>query len=356
VSDFVTVRGFEDLWRPVARPKRVSDRRTLPSAGPLGPEAKARLARLARRAPEVMVKITGRTRDAGHLQAHLKYISRDGALPVEGRDGEMLAELKDIRELGADWAAEDLRRRDDASLSISIVLSMPPGTSIVRTRDAARTFAQEVFGERFDYVFALHTDAGHPHVHLAVRSLGEDGMRLNPRKADLEHWRQVFAQKLRDRGVEAEATPRRSRGVVRKPERMPVRKLRERHEAGRGEAPRVLRSAFDEAGRIVQGAAVTRPWERSILERQQAVRRTYLATAQALARSEDPADRALAGEVRAFVQAMPPPATRRNLLVNAIRSLAREAAPPTPTRTPAEREPPGPMRPSPEQSPPERKR
>lgn len=351
MSDFVTIRGFEDLWRPVARPKRVADRSTLPNAGPLGPGAKARLARLATRAPEVMVKITGRTRDGEHLQAHLKYISRDGALPLEGRDGEMLADPKEVRELGADWAAEDLRKREDASLSISLVLSMPPGTSIVRTRDAARAFAQEVFGERFDYVFALHTDAGHPHVHIAVRSLGEDGIRLNPRKGDLEHWRQVFAQKLRERGVEAEATPRRARGVVRKPERMPVRKLRERHESGRGEPPRVLRAAYDEAGRIVQGLSVPRPWERRILERQQSVRRTYLAAAQALARSADPTDRALARDVKSFVAAMPPPATRRNELVRAIRSHARPAAEQAPTRPPSERDAPAATRP-----PPERKR
>lgn len=323
MSEFVTVRGFEDLWRPVARPRRVPDRGVLPSPGGLGPEAKARLGRIAARVPEVMVKITGKTRDGGHLQAHLAYISREGALPLEGRDGEIYADLPEIHELGADWAAEDLRKRDDASLSLSIVLSMPPGTSIVGTRDAARAFAQEVFGERFDYVFALHTDAGHPHVHLAVRSLGEDGVRLNPRKADLDHWRQTFARKLRERGVEAEATPRRTRGVVRKPERIPVRKLRDRHDAGRGPAPRVVRSAYEEASKIALGARIERPWERPILRRQQVVRGIYLQTAEALSRSADPADRRLADQVRAFVQTMPTPATRRNELVKAIRTLVR---------------------------------
>jgi hypothetical protein len=340
MTEFATVRGFEDLWRPVARPRRVPERTVLPNPGGLGPEAKARLARVASRAPEVMVKITGKTRDGGHLQAHLAYISREGALPLEGRDGEVYAELREIRELGADWAAEDLRKREDASLSVSIVLSMPPGTSIVGTRDAARAFAQEVFGERFDYAFALHTDAGHPHVHLAVRSLGEDGVRLNPRKADLEMWRQVFARQLRARGIEAEATPRRTRGVVRRPERIPVRKLRERHETGRGPAPRVVRSAYEEAARIARGARVERPWERPILQRQQAVRRAYLETADVLARSADPADRRLAEQVRSFVAAMPPPATRRNELVKSIRTLTRQA----PTREAPERPKPEPER------------
>lgn len=349
MTDFATVRGFEDLWRPAARPRRAPDRGVLPSPGGLGPEAKARLARIAARAPEVMVKITGKTRDGGHLQAHLAYISREGALPLEGRDGEIYSELREVQELGADWAAEDLRKRDDASLSVSIVLSMPPGTSIVGTRDAARAFAQEVFGERFDYVFALHTDAGHPHVHLAVRSLGEDGVRLNPRKADLDQWRQTFARQLRARGIEAEATPRRARGVTRKPERIPIRKLRERHEAGRAPAPRVIRAAYEEASKIAAGQRIERPWERRILERQRAIRTGYVDAAEALARSPDPQDRDLARQVQVFVAGMPPPATRRNELVKAIRTLVRpgpvregsdpprDRAPPDPDRGPRRR-------------------
>lgn len=326
MTEFGTVRGFEDLWRPVARQRRVLDQRTLPRAGGgLTPGVKARLARIASRAPEVMVKITGRTRDKDHLQAHLKYTSRAGALPLEGRDGELLSDLRDVQELAADWAAEDWRKRATASMSLSIVLSMPPGTSIVGTRDAARAFAQEIFGERFDYVFALHTDAGHPHVHLAVRSLGADGVRLNPRKADLDHWRQTFARKLRARGVAAEATPRRARGVVRKAERMPVRKLRERHEEGRGPAPRVTHGALEDAAKIVAGRDVERPWEARIIERQQHVRRTYAAAASRLAQSASLEDRALGRDVQAFVAGMPPPVTRRNELVKAIRVLAERA-------------------------------
>lgn len=323
MSDFADISGFEELWRPVARSRRVPDRGVLPHAVPSAAEAKARVARIVSRAPEVMVKITGRTRDPEHLQAHLKYISRHSALPLEGRDGEALASRRDIEELGADWATEDLRQRRDASLSVSIVLSMPAGTSAVRTRDAARAFAQEVFGERFDYVLALHTDAGHPHVHLAVRSLGADGKRLNPRKADLDHWRQRFAQKLRERGVAAEATLRRTRGITKKPEGIAVRKLRERYQAGRGPPPRVLESAFADASRIVAGHPVEQPWVHHILQRRRSVRAAYGAIVGALARSSDDRDRALAEDVRTFLARMPLPATRRAELVKAIRLLSR---------------------------------
>jgi type IV secretory pathway VirD2 relaxase len=317
MSDFGAVSGFEDVWRPVAWPKRVADAGVLKGQPPHR-ESHARLSRLTARAPEVMVKITGRTRNAAHLQAHLAYISRDGTLPLEGRDGERLVGMTEVAELGADWAAEDIRHRRDASLSLSVVLSMPPGTSLVGVRDAARAFAAETFGERFDYAFALHTDADHPHVHIAVRMLGQDGERLNPRKADLEQWRQTFARTLRDRDIPAEATLRRARGIIRKPEPMPVRKLRERHERGHGPAPRVLVSAREEAGRIARGEVKTeRPWEAAILDRQREIRRAYLAYADRLDASSHEPSRELARRVRSFVDEMPVPITRRNEWVRA---------------------------------------
>ena len=329
------VRGFDELWAPIARGgRRVADVPVLPPA-PHGRDPKARLANVVRRAPEVMVKITGKTRDGEHLKAHLEYISRDGELPLEGRDGEQLKGLDAVRELGGDWAADDLKRRSDASMSVSIVLSMPPGTDYIRMRDAARAFARDTFGETHDYVFALHTDAGHPHVHLSVRSLGEDGRRLSPRKADLEAWRQRFAEKLRERGVAAEATLRRARGVTKKAERTPIRKMRERYERGQGPAPRVLDAAYREAARLARGGSMARPWEARILARQASIRSAYAAIAQALSRSTDPNDRTLAKDVSAFVKTMPEPATRRNELIRAIRALrpeARDRSPPEPRK------------------------
>ena len=331
MSDFGAISGFEDVWRPVARGKRVPDRGVLGHAG-AQKEAYGRLARIAAGAPEVLVKITGRTKGGAHLQAHLAYISREGSLPLEGRGGERLVGMDEVRELGADWAAEDLQRRRDASLSLSVVLSMPPGTSLVGVRDAARAFAAEAFGERFDYAFALHTDAGHPHVHLAVRMLGENGERLNPRKADLDQWRQTFARTLRDRDIAAEATPRRARGVVRKPEAMPVRKLREKHERGAGEEPRVLHAAREEAARIARGELrLERPWERALLRRQQEVRGAYLHHADTLDGGDGDA-KELAKSLRAFVQAMPAAATRRNEWVRAARLLQAERQPVEPRR------------------------
>jgi type IV secretory pathway VirD2 relaxase len=284
---------------------------------------------MARRAPEVMVKVSGRTRDPGHLRAHLDYVARHGELALEDRDGAVLDGRDAVRELAEDWSAlalADRRRRATTPFSHSIVLSMPGGTPPLAVRDAARAFAAEVFADRFDYVFVLHTDATHPHVHLVVRSLGDRGERLAPKKADLETWRQVFAQALRDRGVEAEATPRRARGVTRKPERTPLRKIRERQEAGRGPPAAVRRAAYQAAAKTAfGGAAEARPWEDRLAARQRQVRGLYLAQAGLLRRSADPQDRALGAQVEAFVQGMPMPDTQRLALARELRAVNRAA-------------------------------
>lgn len=325
MSDFQAVHGFEDAWRPPVLPRRRTPLAILtPRGSGAGDDARARLARIASRAPEVMVKVTGRTRDPGHLRAHLDYISRNGELEVEDRDGALITGRPAVRELADDWSAialADSRRRATTPFSLSVVLSMPANTDPVTVRDAARAFAREVFADRFDYVFALHTDAQHPHVHLAIRALGDQGERLNPKKADLETWRQVFAQALRDRGVEAEATPRRARGVTRKAERTPLRKIRERHEAGQGQPAKVRREAYrDAATAAFRGETARTPWETQMLERQAHVRRLYLTQAQLLQRSAEPTNRALGSKVEAFVRSMPQPDSQRLALARELRA------------------------------------
>ena len=315
MTDFRSSRGFEEVLRPPVDLRRAQITRAVlrpPHGG--GGDPSARFARVARRAPEVMVKITGRTRDGAHLRAHLDYISRNGALALEGPDGERLEGRGQVRDLARDWAEEfalEPGRRRDASITLSIVLSMPAGTDAVRLHDAARAFAAETFGDRFPYVFALHDEGRHPHVHLTVRRLGQDGERLNPRKADLQTWREGFARALRDRSIEAEATPRRTRGVTRKAERIPVRKMRERFAAGQGPLPEVLAVAYRAALRAEGGEG---PWLDAIRARELAIRRALVAEALRLSRSERVGDRVLAALVERFVRERPAPMTRDQVL------------------------------------------
>ncbi|MBB5747049.1 relaxase/mobilization nuclease domain-containing protein [Brevundimonas variabilis] len=311
MADFVQVRGFEEAVRPPVQQRRA---RLTDPPGQIAQSRpdmtpRARLDRIARRVPEVMVKITGRTRDGGHLQNHLAYIGRNGKLPLEGPDGERIQSRADVGRLVGDWMAEvaaDPRRRKDSAVSLSIVLSMPPGTDPFRMHDASRAFASQMFGDSHPYVFAFHTDERHPHVHLTVQTLGDDGRKLNPRKADLEQWRQSFAAALRDRGVEAEATPRRTRGIVRKAELGVLRRIRSRFSQGQGEPPNVdvaaVREALDKARQT--------PWIEAGRARQADVHRYFTAQALALSRSDREEDRELGAALAAFVKDMPPVRTR----------------------------------------------
>lgn len=330
------VRGFEDVWRPPVRPRRRTPETVLRPGG--ASDARPRLARIVARAPEVMVKVTGRTGDPAHLRAHLDYISRNGALELETQDGALVAGRAEVKALAADWAAEQLadrRTRAGAPFSHSLVLSMPAGTDPVALRDAARAFAENVFTRGHgdpsrgghDYVFTLHTDTPRPHVHLSICSRGHEGQRLNPRKADLELWRQAFAEKLRERGVEAEATPRRARGVTRKPERATVRRIQDRFAAGQGDMAQVRRSAYREAAKAAfQGDAEPRAWERRMVERQGSVRGLYLAQARLLRGSSDPLDRQLGAKVEAFVQSMLAPDSQRLALARELRVRSQAQA------------------------------
>jgi hypothetical protein len=58
----------------------------------------------------------------------------------------------------------------------------------------------------------LHDHQANPHVHISVRAESRRGKRLNPRKADLQRWRETFAEKLREWGIDAEATRQATRG------------------------------------------------------------------------------------------------------------------------------------------------
>ena len=94
------------------------------------------------------------------------------------------------------------------------MLSMPSGTDPLTLQRAAREFAQAELADH-RWVMVLHDHQANPHVHLSVRAESRHGQRLNPRKADLQRWRETFAEKLRGWGVDAEATRQATRGQVR---------------------------------------------------------------------------------------------------------------------------------------------
>ena len=247
--------------------------------------------RVAKNAPEVMVKITGFGKGGGHVKAHLDYISRNGDVELETDRGDILKDKADIKDLFKEWEKDfgDGKRHKNQRDTMHLVLSMPETTDPESVRLAVRSFTKATFGKNHEYVFALHTDEPHPHCHVTVKIKGFDGTRLNPRKADLQAWREGFADAMRDQGVEAEATGRRSRGVVRKAEKQVVRHIKEGDATHKPRESRAEQARNSEAGlefvKESQGLPIQeKPWEKATAARQRAIRSAWLNAAAELDR------------------------------------------------------------------------
>src|SRR5213080_3942104 len=204
------------------------------SHGRGGPKGSIRLSadqiaaidRTVRRVPEAIVKVL--PKDSNNLRSvarHLNYIGRYGKLELETDDGELIHGKDAGQRLLEDWDLDLEKDRRESNLASvtghspklvhKIMLSMPPGTPAQGVLDAARNFAREEFALKHRYALVLHTDEPHPHVHLVVKAVSEQGVRLNIRKATLREWRREFARHLRDQGIAANATERAVRGESR---------------------------------------------------------------------------------------------------------------------------------------------
>jgi hypothetical protein len=258
-----------------------------PRLGALGARQRAAAIRarieatVLRRAPQVMVKVTGGGRGMRAIAAHFRYISKNGRLEIEDERGETLRGKDAVRELADDWRyggslIEDVSDRREA---FNIMLSMPRGTDPLAVQWAAREFAKSELADH-KLVMVLHDHQANPHVHISVRAESKHGKRLNPRKADLHRWRETFAAKLRERGVEAEATRQPTRGATRN-------------------HPDLWRTKAAEGGRLLKPRGSHREGAAAASSRSEA-QRAWQAIARALSESGDAGDRGLASAIRQF--------------------------------------------------------
>ena len=152
----------------------------------------------------------------------MDYIGREGKLGLEADTGEHLDGKGFERQLTEDWDLDleaherqterSIRGRKPPKLVHNIIFSMPPGTPSDKVLQAVRKLALNEWQLKHRYAMALHTDDDHPHVHVVVKAVSEQGQRLNIKKATLRAWRQQFASNLRELGVAANATERAVRG------------------------------------------------------------------------------------------------------------------------------------------------
>jgi hypothetical protein len=291
----------------------------------LGPEEIQLLSRTVRRTPEVMVKVL--TKGGGDLKAvgrHLGYLSRHGEVEIETDDGPRLIGEGVEQELLEDWDLDLEEARRTRGLRSSsgtvqpklvhkVVFSMPAGTPPDGLLRGARAFARETFGAKHRYAMVLHTDEPHPHVHMVVKAVSEEGVRLNIRKATLREWRREFARHLRAQGIRANATDKAVRGASRAKLSDGTYRVMQRDASRRIEehvgSPVTERQTASEASS-----------RESLLHTRAQVERGWLAAAEILDRQGQPD---LAWYVRQFTEALPPVRTDRELLRQAPKPRER---------------------------------
>ena len=298
------------------------------TGGRLTPAQVEEIRRTVQRLPEAVVKVL--PRDSNDLKAvgkHLDYIGRYGKLELETDDSERL-QGRIGRTIVEDWDLDidDVRRQGDLAatrgrkppkLVHKLMFSMPPGTPADKVMAAVRNFAREQFALQHRYAFALHTEEAHPHVHVVLKAVSEQGVRLNIKKATLRYWRSEFARNLRLLGVPANATERAVRGESQKAKKDGVYRA-----TLRGDSSYMRAQAEAVAADLIKGHILTGPVKRSLVQTRREVEQGWRAVGNILL-SEG--EKSLAMLVSRFVDEMLPARTEKEQLAEKLLEQAHEA-------------------------------
>ena len=236
----------------------------------------------------MVVKISSFGKGGAHAKSHLIYISRNSSIEMENERGETFKSKDELKELHKDWMRDIDQHRTGENLrdTMHVILSCPCDPP-EKLKEASREFAKSVFGNNHQYVFVLHTDTENPHVHLSVKMRGFNGRKLQVARGDPQIWREVFAQKLRERGIDAEATGRVVRGVVKKAENQVLRHIDAKTTARPERVSKVHAAAAQEAVAELRAESLgnppgPKPWEARIKDTQREVKKQWLQSARAL--------------------------------------------------------------------------
>jgi type IV secretory pathway VirD2 relaxase len=286
--------------------------------------------RTVRGVPEVMIKVSGGARTIRGVAAHLEYLETRADLETD--DGAVLAEKGLGRELLKGWDLEvnEIRRHTSRAIAAgrkppklvhNLIFSMPKGTPPDRLHKAVRKFTVEKFGLQHRYILALHTDQAHPHVHVVVKAVSEQGERLNIRRATLREWRGNFAHYLRQYGVEANATERAVRGSHHQNRKPEIHRA-----AARGASTFIQERTEAVARELNSGRARPELGQARLRKTRQEVERGWIAIVERIERAGRPD---VAAQVRSFLDRMPPVRTDRQLMAEQLLAAARQRAPPS---------------------------
>lgn len=286
--------------------------------------------RTVTRTPEVMVKVLSRGgQNLKAVQNHLAYLSRKGELELETDDGQSVSGKDAEAALLKDWDLDIETDRRQSTLAATnnrqppklvhkLMFSMPPGTPPDKVLQAVRNFAREEFALKHRYAMVLHTDEPHPHVHMIVKAVSEQGERLNIRKATLRTWRQEFARHLRAQGVAANATERAVRGQINGHKLDGI--YRSMRSASRFSTHRESRVAAV-ASELKRGHLETEAGKSKLINTRRMVERGWLDVSDTL---RGQGHLKLSDQIKRFLDAMPPPKTDKEQIAAELIQRTRE--------------------------------
>ena len=122
-----------------------------------------------------VVKLRG-SKDMSAAAAHLRYVQRDG-VTREGEPGRLYSTFSD----DADGKAF-LERGEGDRHQFRFIVSPEDGAALENLRGFTRDLMakmEEDLRTTLDWVAVDHFDTGHPHTHVLVRGVTEDGKTLN---------------------------------------------------------------------------------------------------------------------------------------------------------------------------------
>ncbi|WP_276326876.1 DUF3363 domain-containing protein [Bradyrhizobium valentinum] len=113
---------------------------------------------------------------ANAVDAHLRYLERDG-VTKDGEKGRVYSAEGDVK----DGRAFLERGREDRH-QFRFIVSAEDGVELADPRETTRELMQRMeadLGTKLDWIAVDHHNTGHPHTHIIVRGVTEDGKTLN---------------------------------------------------------------------------------------------------------------------------------------------------------------------------------
>lgn len=142
------------------------------------------------------MKETKKGNPARHLRNGIQYIMKDGKTEngrwIGGNAGSTWQEAYHTM-LGTKQEFGKLNGRQ----GYHFVISFKEDAAPEKAYQVMEAFCQQYLGDRYDYVFSVHTDSSHIHAHVIFNSVSRlDGLKYHYKKGDWEKYIQPVTDKI----------------------------------------------------------------------------------------------------------------------------------------------------------------